>query len=225
MSLFCLVHGSGQGPSGWDLLVRELSRRGHETLCADLPTHEPEASATRYAKVIANALACESERAIVVAHSASGMFLPLVPQYCDIDLMVFLAAAVPEPGRSLRERFQADRRMFNPEWIGKDPINDHAVAREFLFHDCEPGIADWALTTLRLMYARAAIEEPCPLQRWPQLPSAYILATEDRTVNPDWWREEVKRLLNISPVELPGGHCPYVSRPAALADVLSSLAQ
>ena len=27
MSLFCLVHGSAQGPSGWDLLVPELNKR------------------------------------------------------------------------------------------------------------------------------------------------------------------------------------------------------
>jgi hypothetical protein len=52
MSLFCLVHGSTQGRSGGDLLVSELERRGHETVRADLPTDQPEASATLYADVI-----------------------------------------------------------------------------------------------------------------------------------------------------------------------------
>jgi pimeloyl-ACP methyl ester carboxylesterase len=152
------------------------------------------------------------------------MFLPLVPEYCEIQRMVFLAAAIPEPGKSLRQRFQIDARMFNPQWLGQDPTRNPEVAKEFLFHDCEPAVADWALTTMRLMYVREAMVEQCPLRRWPQVPSIYILPTEDRTINPQWWHLEALRLLRAAPIELPGGHCPHVSRPASLAEVLSVLA-
>lgn len=223
MSLFCLVHGSAQGPSGWDLLVPQLAKLGHETVCADLPTNEPDASATRYAEVIAESLKGSKERAIVVASSASGMFLPLVPDYADVARMVFLAAVVPEPGKSLMERFQADYEMFNPEWVGKDPTRDPDVAKRFLFDDCTPAVVEWAVKNLRLMYARAAMMERCPLQRWPQVASTYILCRKDRTINPAWWRKEAERLLGEPPFELPGGHCPHVSRPAELAAVLSAL--
>lgn len=223
MSLFCLVHGSGQGPSGWDLLVPELKRRGHQAVCVDLPTDEPEAGAARYARVIADTLASIKTPAIVVAHSASGMFLPLVPDYCAIEHMVFLGALIPEPGKSVRQRFQADREMFNPEWVGQDPTMYPSVAKKFVFHDCEPAIAEWALTTMRLMYARAAMEEPCPLQKWPDVPSTYILPSEDRTINPEWWRREATRLLGTPPLEIGGGHCPFLSRPAELAEMLCEL--
>lgn len=135
--------------------------------------------------------------------------------------MVFLAALVPEPGKSVRQRFKDDPEMFNPEWVGQNPAIDPAVARRFLFHDCTEDVTRWALTTLRLMYARAAIEEPCPLQSWPMVPSTYILPTEDRTINPGWWRREAQRLLGIPPVEIPGGHCPFVSRPKELAELLA----
>lgn len=223
MSLFCLVHGSGHGPSGWDLLVPELKRLRHETVCVDLPTNEPEASATRYAKVIGESLNEFKDGAIVVASSASGMFLPIVPEYAAVVRMVFLAAVVPEPGKSLMERFQADPEMFNRDWVGKDPSRDPEVAKRFLFHDCSPAVAGWAVKNVRLMYARAAMAEPCPLQRWPQVPSTYILCREDRTINPEWWRGEAERLLGEAPIELPGGHCPHVSRPAELAALLSRL--
>lgn len=224
MSLFCLVHGSAQGPSGWNLLVPELQRRGYQTTCVDLPVNEPDAGASRYAQVIAEALKGSVKPAIVVATSASGMFLPLVPQYRRVAHLVYLAAVIPEPGRSFRERFQTDPGMFNPEWIGKNPTIDPAFAREFLFHDCEPAVAEWALTTMRLMYARAALDEPYPLQRLPDVGSTYISCGEDRTINPDWWRKEAERLLRVSPLELPGGHCPHVSRPLALASLLAQLA-
>lgn len=201
----------------------ELERRGHRTVCVDLPVNEPQAGANRYAQVIGEALQTSKEPPIVVATSASGMFLPLVPEYVRVAHLVYLAAVIPEPGKSVLQRFQADPHMFNPEWIGKDPTKDPAVAQQFLFHDCEPAVADWALTTMRLMYARTAMAEPCPLRRWPAVPSTCIFCRADRTVNPEWWRREAERLLGSPPVELPGGHCPHVSRPAELAALLSSL--
>ncbi len=30
MTVYCLIHGSGQGPDGWKLLVQELERLGDE---------------------------------------------------------------------------------------------------------------------------------------------------------------------------------------------------
>jgi pimeloyl-ACP methyl ester carboxylesterase len=225
VSLFCLVHGSAQGPSGWNRLVPELESRGHQTICVDLPVNEPQAGAARYAQVIAEALARSKQAAIVVATSASGMFLPLVPEYGLVTHLVYLAAVIPEPGKSFVQRFRDHPEMFNPAWIGKDPTKDLSVAKKFLYHDCEPAVAEWALKTVRLMYARAAMTEPCPLQRLPDVPSSYIVCREDRTVNPDWWRKEAERLLPVPPLELPGGHCPHVSRPAELATLLSRLAE
>jgi len=32
MPTFCLIHGSGQSPEGWKLLVHELEQRGHSVL-------------------------------------------------------------------------------------------------------------------------------------------------------------------------------------------------
>jgi len=84
MSLFCLVHGSTQSGAGWALLVAELQRRGHGAICVNLPTDEPEASGTRYAQVIAEALRTCTEAPIVVAHSVSGVFLPLLPTYGSV---------------------------------------------------------------------------------------------------------------------------------------------
>ena len=135
MSLFCLVHGSTQDASGWDLLVPELERRGHETVRMNLPADEPDASASRYADVIAESIPSNREDAIVVAHSASGLFLPLVPERRAVRRLVFLAAAVPQVGVSFQELVMADNSIFNREWLGKDPTRDDELALRFLFHD------------------------------------------------------------------------------------------
>ena len=224
MSVFCLVHGSTQSPAGWNLLVPELHKRGHDVVCVDLPTNEPDASATRYAEVIAESLSNVNDPAIIVAHSVSGLFPPLVPAYRPVSRLVFLAAILPQIGKSLAKQFRQSPQMIQPNWVGKDPANDHEVARQYLFHDCTPEIVRWALTTLRLFYPKRAIEEPCPLKRWPDIPSNYICCRNDRTLNSHWWGSAARRRLNTEPIDFDSGHCPHVSQPAELADVLSKLA-
>ena len=221
MSLFCLVHGSTQNTSGWDLLAPELARLGHESIRVALPTDSPDASATVYADVIAGAL--ESDDAIVVAHSASGAFLPLGPSRHKIGRMVFLGAIVARPGVSIIGQIQADASILNPAWIGKDPTDDEAVAREFLFHHCTEEVCRWALTTRALMFARQAMMEICPLEKWPDVPASYIVCREDRTIQPQWQRKVAREFLHVEPVEIAAGHCPHVSRPAELARMLADL--
>jgi pimeloyl-ACP methyl ester carboxylesterase len=223
MSLFCLVHGSTQNSTGWDLLVVELEKRGHEVVRMNLPADEPDAGGTRYAELIAQAIPAHRDDALVVAHSASGLFLPLVPAERRVRRIVFLAAIIPQIGKTFRDQISENKDMFNPEWVGKDPTKDHPAARDFLFHDCSPEVSNWALTTLRLMFARQAMLEVCPLNSWPDVPSSYIVCSDDRTVRPDWCRRAARERLGVTPFELPGGHCPHVSRPGKLAEMLSPL--
>lgn len=138
MSLFCLVHGSTQNASGWARLVPELQKRGHRVVSPDLLADEPEASASRYAQAIAEAMRGSTEAPVVVGHSVSGIFLPLLPAYCAVSRMVFLAAFVPEIGKSPMEQLEANPEMFWRDWIGKDPTKNDAVAVQYLFHDCDP---------------------------------------------------------------------------------------
>lgn len=201
----------------------ELQKRGHRVICADLPAEEPDASAVRYAQSIADALRNSDDASIVVAHSVSGIFLPLLPSYYSVSRMVFLAAFVPEIGKSPMEQLQANPEMFWSDWIGKDPTKDDSVAVQYLFHDCDPETTAWALTTRRLTHARRALTETCSLRSWPNVESSYILCREDRALRPDYWREQVRKQLRMDPIELAGGHCPHVSRPGELAEVLSGL--
>jgi pimeloyl-ACP methyl ester carboxylesterase len=157
---------------------------------------------------------------IVVAHSASGMFLPLVAARRPVRHIVFLAALDPQPGASILEQFKTGPDMLNPDWVGKNPMED-AVAEQFLFHDCVPEVRSWALMTMILLNAQRTLTEMCPLEEWPGVASAYIVYEGDRTISPSWSRRVARDYLRVEAIELPGGHCPHVSRPCALADVLT----
>jgi pimeloyl-ACP methyl ester carboxylesterase len=50
-----------------------------------------------------------------------------------------------------------------------------------------------------------------------------VLCRDDRAVSPSWSRTAARELLGVEPVELPGSHSPFLSRPAELAELLVSL--
>ena len=223
---YCLIHGSGQGPGGWKLLADELERRGSGAITPAFDLARTDQSAAWHAATIVEALersGLEPPDTVCVAHSAAGMYLPLIAERWRPRRMVFLAALVPRPGLSIIEMARADPSMFNPAWAGKNPTDDQ-VALDFVFHDCPPECLAWALSTRVFFYAKRALEEPCPLKAWPSVPASYIACAEDRTLTPAWQARVAREWLGVEPIVLPGGHSPHVSRPGALADALVKIA-
>jgi pimeloyl-ACP methyl ester carboxylesterase len=229
VSLFAIVHGSMAGPAAHTRLADELERRGHRALLVVLPVDRPELTGTAYARMVAEQLDAglaedrvADEPVVVVAHSASGLLLPLVPSFRAVAHLVYLAAGVPQPGMTLDEQLQVDPDMLNPAWVGVDPFQDHQAARRFLFHDCEEATARWAIATQTPWYPEGLYQERCPLAAFPAVPSTYVLCAEDRVIQPAWSRRAATDRLHARVIELPGGHCPHVSRPALLAEALTA---
>lgn len=225
MSAYFLIHSSGLGPEGWKLLAEELERRGHQVLAPAMRVDRTDEGLTWHADTLVEALersGLQPHEVVMVAHSAGGMYLPLVAERRPPRRMVFLAAVIPRPGLSMMDQFRSDPSMMNPAWVGKNPMDDK-VALEFTLHDCPPERLHWALSTRVLFYAKRAMEEPCPLKSWPSVAATYIACADDRTITPAWQRKSARELLGVEPVELPGGHCPNISRPEALADVLEHI--
>lgn len=220
---FLLVHGTTQSPRGWERLAGALADRGHRVATADLPADRPELGAAEYARLAAEQVTGAVANPVVVAHSGSGLLLPAVGEAVDARRLVWLAAAVPDPsGASLAEEIgAAPGEVFNPEWVslGEPPTADPVVAAYFLFHDCDLPTLRWALSTLRLFAPAAAYQEAhgAPADG---IPSTYVLPRGDRTLRPEWMRAAARQRLGVDPVEIDGGHCPHVSRPEAVADLL-----
>jgi pimeloyl-ACP methyl ester carboxylesterase len=127
---------------------------------------------------------------------------------------------VPHPSLSFTDDVRANQdEAFNRDWIGRDPTVDDEVAIHFVYHDCDAATQAWALTTRRPFLPEAVYNQPIALE--PAIPSTYILALADRTIRPEWQRKMALERLGVEPVELPGGHCPNVSRPTQLAEILA----
>ena len=161
---------------------------------------------------------------IVLVHSGAGPLLPATARALKASRQVWLAAWVPDPEASFVQDTALHAPVaFHPDWIGKDPTEDDAVATAFLYHDCDHATLQWALSTRRLFLPTGVYGERLPLAS--EIPSTYVVAAADRTIRPAWQRRMARERLGVEPVEIPTGHCPNVSRPARLAELLVDVAE
>lgn len=224
-----LVHGAYHGAWCWELLIPELERLGHTAHPVDLPISDPLLGAAAYAEIVGRAVDA-AHQPILVGHSIAGLVTPIVAATHPVSRLVFLAALLPDPGRSANDQRAAepvDGRLppKNPEWtdLGDDVwMVGPNTARELFFHDAPVQRAAWATARLRAQAYRV-MSEPTPLTVWPEVASDYIICRADRAVNPEWGRRAAHERLGVEAVEIDGGHSPFLTRPGELARVLDSL--
>lgn len=218
-----LLHGTTQGPAGWAPLREALADRGLTSAAPELPTDRPSWRAADYASAVRHALP-EGMAAAAVAHSGAGILLPAVARAVGSAHAVWLAAYVPQTGVSLLEEARRNgAALFHPDWPGQDPSRDHAAARRFLFHDCPADVQVWAVGTLRTFVPHGAYDEPAEDPLAGPATHTVVICERDRTLRPDWLREASRRRLRTEPVSVDAGHCPHVSRPDEVADLLTGL--
>jgi pimeloyl-ACP methyl ester carboxylesterase len=221
---FVLVHGSTQSPAGWDRLAGALGTRGHDVTAIDLPVSRPEWTVADYAREAAAQAGEPAGRRVVAGHSGAGVLLPAIADATQASAVVWLAGYVPDlvGGRSMAEDIKAQRdAMFHPGWLGVDPTSDPQLALRFLFHDCNPQTQQWALGTLRLFNPSPAVYQHTPAALPAAITCSFILPTRDRTLRPEWMRQAARQRLRTEPAEVNAGHCPHVSQPGIIADILA----
>lgn len=227
MARFVLVHGTTQSPAGWDRLVGELHARGHGAATVDLSGDEQDWTPAAYARHAAAQVGDIRERPVVVAHSGAGVLLPAIAETTGAAVAVWLAAYLPDltGGASMLDDIKARREtMFHGDWLGADPVSDPGAALRFLFHDCDPPVRQWALGTLRLFNPAPPVYRHSPGALPGDIARAVIVPAADRTLRPEWMRQAARQRLGSDPVAIDTGHCPHVSRPGPLADLLAATA-
>jgi len=231
MTTFALVHGAWHGAWCWERLQEELEDLGHDTVAMDLPCDDWEAGLSENAEVVVNALAdAGGDDVVLVGHSLGGITIPVVAARRPVRRMVFLCALLPRPGQTMDDVLGSAEDVLSPEFASFTQIvhEDNSVswdprsAVEAFYHDCDPDIGRWAASKLRHQVWKTT-QEASPLSSWPDVPSTYIVCSEDRTVNPDWSRRAAKEWIGADVIELPGGHSPFLSRPHELAEILVAL--
>ena len=182
-----------------------------------------EAGVSVYADVVDAALG-DADDVVLVGHSLGGLVIPLVATRRPVRRLVYLCALVPTPGEPGARTMEQALVPGFPSAIVRDELGrsywvDRAAAVRDLFDDAPPEPALEAAARLGRQ-ARAPSLEPCPLAELPDVERVSIVCREDRAVSPSWSRSAARELLGVEPLELPGSHSPFLSRPAELAELL-----
>jgi len=231
MAIHLLLHGGSHRPDQWDLLVPELERLGHETVAPDLPMDDASVGVEAWADAALAALGdrVDEPGIRIVGHSYAGLGVPVIASRLRAPIMVFLGAQVPVPGVRYLDWLagQDDAILLPPEARQRDEqgrtvIPSWEIYREHFALDVPEEIARAAFARLR-PNAPTAFTEVCPIEEWPDARSEYILGTEDRAVGPSFSRRVSAERLRCVPIELPGGHSLFWSRPAELAAAIDGI--
>ena len=211
MALFVFVHGAGDVGATYDLVGDELRARAHDAAAPDLPSEDPGASLEDYAAVV-SAAAGGREDVILVGHSLGGFAATLAAARMSPQALVLLSAMIPAPGESPGEWWEATGYG--------DAVED---ADDPYWHDVPADLAERAGALERGQEAKP-MDEPWPLDAWPDVPTRFLLLRDDRFFPPHFMRPLVRERLGIEPDELDGGHMVMLSRPRALAERLAAYA-
>jgi pimeloyl-ACP methyl ester carboxylesterase len=210
MATFAFIHGAGDVGWYWHLVEAELRRHGHQTVAPDLPIEDDNAGLSRYADVVIDAIG-DRRDVVVVGQSFGGYAAPLVAERIGARLIVLIAGMVPSPGES------ADEMFASTGWQAEQ--QDDASTISVFYHDVPQDLANEALTHERRQ-SETPGRERWPLAAWPDIPTRFILCRNDRFFPATWLRPLVRGRLHVEPDEIDSGHCPALSRPRELAQML-----
>lgn len=226
MSELVLVHGGMHGSWCWAQLRPELEALGHQVVTTDCNCANPTAGCTEFAEEVVGQLAAANEDAIIVGHSMSGLFLPLIPELRPVAGLIFLCALMPIPGQSFWET-QGDLVIAGGGDRSLLVLDDGCLlyrepeARRLFYSDVDDATATMCIGRLRPQSSKV-LTEPSPLCEWPNVPMGSIFCTEDPLVPGSYSRRMAER-YRMPAVPLPGGHSPFFSRPNLLAQVIDRL--
>jgi pimeloyl-ACP methyl ester carboxylesterase len=211
MATYVLIHGAGGDAWYWHLVAPLLAERGHDVVTMDLPVGDESAGLAEYTQVVLEAIGDRGEL-VVVGQSLGGFVAPLVAERRPVELLVLLNAMVPRPGEGDWWTATGHPVELGPDF---DPV-------EVFLHDVPDDVRLEAGAHAGPQ-AGAPMREPHPLKAWPDVPTRFVLARQDRFFPADWQRGVVRERLGIEPDEIDGGHCVALSRPRELVELLETL--
>jgi pimeloyl-ACP methyl ester carboxylesterase len=225
---FVLVHGAWHDAWCWERVIPELQRRGHEAVAVSLP-QEQGAGTEAYAAAIDDAITSPTDTTLV-AHSASGLVAPMVAKRRGVSELVLVAALMHVPGCTWMEQRQAANftqhsDFFNEaltrcvvdsmgNWFWR--TDDAASA---FYNDCERADAIDAARRMRPQDMTVFTEMP-PLVSKVEVPTRYILCTQDHAVSRDWAIPTAREQFDATVEEFDAAHSPFWSRPVDFTKLL-----
>ena len=225
MTTFVLIHGAGDVGWYWHLVEAELRRHGHDVVAPDLPEDDESIDLAGYASAVEEAIG-DRTGLVVVGQSFGAFTATLVAARLEVVALVYVSGMVPSPGEPpdswwSNSGYSSAVRDQAAEDGGLTGNPDPFIS---FYHDVPRPLAELALNKERDHPSAASGRAPFPLDRLPDVPTKFVLCTEDRFFPPPFMRRVVAERLGIVPDEIAAGHCVALSRSKELAAMLEGYA-
>jgi pimeloyl-ACP methyl ester carboxylesterase len=158
------------------------------------------------------------EPTVIVAHSYGGMVVAEAAAGIEtVRYLLLISSYLPEVGESLSSFGGPEPAPFLDVDVeaGTFGVRPEMLAQTFM-HDCPELIDD---ATRRLARQSLSItQQPVRASAWQQVPTTYLVCSEDRGTPAKRQREFADRAQTV--VAIDAGHHPFLAQPAAVADVV-----
>ena len=182
-SAVVLVHGAWADGSCWSNVILPLERQGLKVICAPIPL----TSLTDDVAALTRTLERTSGPVVLAAHAYGGAVIGAIHGDERVKSCVYIAALAPDEGEAVAQVFYRDES--HPEqpklapdkhgfiWMPDDGFS-RAVAHKASAEQTR------IMAAVQRPISVQCIQEKAPAPGWKSKPSWFLLAEEDRMINP-----------------------------------------
>jgi pimeloyl-ACP methyl ester carboxylesterase len=217
-----LVHGAWADGSSWNEVILPLEQKGLRVIAAPIPL----TSLGDDAAALKRTLARTKGPLILAGHAYAGAVIAAVNDE-RVKALVYIAALAPDEGETVAQVFYRDDRhpqapQLAPDADGFIWMPEEAFGNAFAHHATADQIALSA--AVQRPIALKCIQEPAPKPAWKSKRSWFLIAEEDRMINPKTQHFMAER-MGATRRALAIDHTPLLSAPKNVVEIILECAQ
>jgi pimeloyl-ACP methyl ester carboxylesterase len=212
-----LVHGAWADGSSWSKLVAPLKQAGLDVICAPIPLTGLRDDTDAVVAVLERV----NGPVMLVAHAYAGAVIGAVSDE-RVKALVFVAALAPDTGETVADMFYRDEKHPESPELAPDAhgfIWMPAAGFQSAFAQNASSEEKAISAAVQRPISVECIKAPLDVPAWKSTPSWYLVAEEDRMINPGtqlFMAERMKATIHRRKVD----HTPSVSAPETVVEVI-----
>jgi len=221
-STVVVAHGAWADGSSWKEVILPLNKQGLQVVAPPLPLSSLSDDIVALNRTIART----KGPVIVAGHAYAGAVIAAANDE-RVRALVYVAALAPDEGETVADVFYRDEAhpkapKLAPDKDGWIWMPEKGFAKAFAHHATADQIA--LCKAVQRPIALKCIQEPAPKPAWRSKPSWFLVAEEDRMINPKTQQFTARRMgaeVRSRRVD----HSPMLTAPDLVIDVIIEAAR
>src|SRR5215475_2409446 len=212
-----VVHGAWADGSSWKDVILGLQRKGLRVVAAPIPLTSLADDTAALKRTIARI----EGPVIFTGHAYAGSVIAAATDE-RVKALVYIAGLAPDEGETVAQVFYRDEKhpqspQLAPDADGFIWMPEEGFRNAFAQHATEDQLTIAA--AVQRPISVKCIQEPVPTHAWRSRPSWYLIAEEDRMINPKTQHFMAKRMgATIRSLHI--DHTPLLSAPQEVVDII-----